>query len=193
MRIIAILIVLSHFAGGCAVSSSAESKCSFSTNTFDCGNFLSCEEIFTKLEIKDKEIIDISTLISMRDFLILLESIESGKRCAQRLGFRIFGVSLDSSLAGYMEELSTSLSYSIEKNPAAFLQELPNNFLKHADILASLSCGIREEYWEDSEYTKTQLQKRLIQIDNVKNTDLISKKEIIKNSIQNYLNNYYQD
>jgi hypothetical protein len=192
MRIIATLMIVGCFAVGCAISPSAESRCIFSNKTVDCKSFSLCEDIFNGLQVKHKNHIDISKRILPEDFTILLSMIKSGDRCAQRLGFTVFGVALKGSAAGYMEDLSIALSYSIEKNPTAFLQELPDNFLDHRDILNSLSCGIYEQYTENTEYIKIRLQKRLKQIDSVKNANLSSRKEKISSLIQNCINDYYQ-
>jgi hypothetical protein len=193
MKSILVIVFILIVYSGYSFSYAGENICMFSNSDFDCGGYSLCEEMLSGIKSEDHRDSLLSKLFSKKEFLILLENIRGGKECAQALGFKMYEVALDSSAPGYLEDLSISLSYSIENNPDAFIKKIPRNLLGHSDIMINLCCGVYEEYREDNDYIKMHLLKRLEQIAIVKDAYQVSKIEIIKKTIQNYLNDYYQD
>lgn len=192
MKNIAITIFCLHLLAGCATSYN-EANCIFSKNKIICEEYSECEKIIQNQHNVERRGSRILNLISKEGFSILLNSIEAGHDCAISLGFRIFELALKNSEAGYLEELSISLSYSIEKNPIKFLQYLPGNFTEHNEIIISLCCGVSPEFRENIEYIKIHLNSRLKGINSAKQADLNTKRNIVGSSIANSLKEYVEN
>lgn len=187
MKNIYIFIIFGCLAMNSTVSIAADGKCIFKSDEGRCEEFVECKGVVEKL-LDHKA--DLSRLASSEDFLKLLENIREGNSCAQALGFKIFEVALNNSEAEFLEEFSIALSYSIEKNPIGFIREIPNKFLEKKEIIISLSCGVYEEYRENDKYIQRQLNRRLIQIETVEESNLTIKKKIIESSIKDHLNKF---
>lgn len=184
MKGIATLLVIGVMYGASAYASPETEECGFSSNVPECKEFLLCKGLIKR---RGEHASTPYMLMSQKDFLIVLKNIEEGHECAQSLGFQMFDTSLRNSSAGYMEDTSIALSYSIEKNPTSFLKEIPDNLLGHRDVLASLSCGVHDEYSENAEYIRKHLQQRLSTLNKVTTPELVSRKKIIEMVIRDCL------
>lgn len=184
MKKIAILLIIGVIYGTSAYASPETKACRFSSNAPDCKEFLLCKGMIKRA---GEHVSKTYMLMSQKNFLIVLRNIEEGNECAQSLGFQIFDTSLRNSSAGYMEDTSIALGYSIEKNPVAFLKEIPSHLLEHGDALSVLSCGVHDEYSEDAEYLRRHLRQRLSVLSKVKRPELISRRKTVENAIRHCL------
>lgn len=163
-----------------------QQACIFSSNTPDCKKLLLCKGTIKQMVQNNPPP---SLLIFPYNFSIVLNNTEDGNECAQSLSFKIFDVTLNnpSMDVEYMKNSSIALSYSMEKNPASFLKQIPGDLLTNRDVLASLCCSFHDKYIKNSEYRRKHLKQRLLMLSKVKRPELMSRKIIVESVIRENL------
>ncbi len=182
MKISLIAIAYLLLLAGCAGALN-KNTCGFSMGMTGCESFNKCK---TTLENQNSNF-NISSILNQDSFAALVDQIADGNECAVQLGFYLFQVAHAKSEAGYMEELSISLSYSIVNSPESYLRYFPASLLERKDILASLSCGVLPEFNEDKEYVLLQINERMRSLKSVDEAELNQAKTVVTNTLKLFL------